>query len=148
MFCENCGNKILDKYTFCSKCGTKVKATDSSTPKVEEMKTAHNLEGKAWYRFVKVVYIIVFVVALLAAIGIAFATKPTRTFDTQNSLIVCDNNKSYVPSKNNIYLYSDYISSYDETDIKILCKYDTLNFYSHNNEFIPKNYTFKPAYID
>ena len=108
------------------------------------------MEKKAWYRALKVIYIVIIVIAVLAIGAISWSAKPTKTLDGYNSSIACNNGKSYAPSKNNIYPYSweSGLSSSDDKDARILCKYDTLNFYSHSTEYIEKNYTFIPVYDD
>jgi len=150
IFCHKCGKKIEAEDEFCQSCGAKISVADNDNKHLPSHKNLkrEDLERKAWYRFLKVIYIVVIVIAILAIGGISWSTKPTKTLDGYNSSIVCNNGKSYAPSRNNIYPYSyeTELNYSDDKDARILCKYDTLNFYSHSNEFIEKNYTFTPVY--
>lgn len=151
MFCTKCGNRIDINSRYCVKCGEKTqgdilhKNTHTLSPK---SKSIIGLESKPWYRFLKVVYILFFILIVVTALGIVIATKPEREFNGELSTIACDNGKNYAPEENNIWVYSDSISDSNDKNARILCKYDTLNFYNYqySNESILKNYTFKPVY--
>ena len=150
-FCHKCGKKLETGDEFCQSCGAKISidVNNKNLSSYKSLKRA-DLEKKAWYRGLKVIYIVVIVVAVLAIGAISWLSKPTKTIDGYNSSIVCNNGKSYAPNKNSIYLYGweTELDSSNDKDARILCEYDTLNFYAHSNEFIPKNYTFSPVYED
>jgi len=106
------------------------------------------LKSKWWYRLLKVIYIIAIVIAVIIIGFFLWINKPVKTLDGYKSLITCNNGKSYAPNRNDIYPYGygTELNYSDDKDARILCKYDTLNFYDHRNEQIEKNYTFNPVY--
>jgi len=55
MFCENCGNKIDETHKFCTKCGH-----SASVINEEEKKPV--TDKKWWLRFVKVIYISLYII--------------------------------------------------------------------------------------
>ncbi len=150
MFCTNCGKKVSDNTTFCTECGaeTKKAATTENNNHVTPRRSRSDLEHKAWYRFLKVAYLLAFGIVLIFVVGLAWEEKPERTLDGELSSIACDNGKFYAPSKNSIWVIGDSLDSTDDKHARILCKYDSLDFYNYrySNEFIAKNYTFKPVY--
>jgi len=84
------------------------------------MKTIADLNGRWWYRLVKVIYIfLLFSWSIGTAIGIYFILEPK--FDNENSYITCENGENYKLEENGIYLYSPYIGIYDEMKIEELC---------------------------
>jgi hypothetical protein len=148
MFCTSCGQKISDKADFCTECGASIKNNKIPHTEHHNKKTRGDLEQRAWYRFLKVIYLLFFISAILATIGISWAEKPRRTIDGNLSSIACDNGKYYAPAKNSIWVIGDTLDYTDDKHARILCKYDTLDFYNYrySNEFIAKNYVFKPIY--
>ena len=149
IFCHKCGKKLEVKDEFCQSCGAKVSIDDGNKSlSGHKSLKREDLGKKPWYRALKVISIVIIVIAVLAIGGISWSAKPTKTLDGYNSSIICNNGRSYAPSKNSIYPYSweTELNSSDDKDARILCQYDTLNFYSHSNEFIEKNYTFVPVY--
>lgn len=148
MFCQNCGHTIENENNFCQNCGA-----SGSSKKPEKVVDSHSskhliLEKKAWFRTLKVFYILFILVVLGIIIAVSISSIPRKTLNGETSSISCDNGKSYAPSKNQIYVYGSQkeLDSYDDEKARILCKYDTLNFYAHTNEFIGKNYQFRPIY--
>jgi hypothetical protein len=85
------------------------------------MKTIEELNGKWWYRLIKVVYILAFIgVALITCLIVSSSFDPQ--FDAANSYIVCNNSGDHIALKNtNVTLYYDYISSDDDTALKYYC---------------------------
>ncbi len=144
MFCEKCGHKLKEHDKFCEECG-------SST---QEDKASHKalkyFEDKAWYRFLKVVYIVVFIVGILFTIGISMSSVPKRNIDSNLSTIKCDSGKVYSLNNANIYLvYSASLIGSDDTHARMLCLYNNANYYnSYFNQNIYKNYTFNPVYTN
>lgn len=85
------------------------------------MKTIADLNGKWWYRLVKVIYIfLLFSWSIGTAIGVYFMLEPE--FDNENSYITCENGENYKLEENGLYLYSTYIGTYDKQKIQSLCK--------------------------
>lgn len=151
IFCHKCGKKLETGDEFCQFCGVKIYISDSDRNSSSHIGLNRDeLEKKAWYRALKVVYIVILVISVLAVAAISWTTKPTKNLDGNKSSIACNNGKSYAPNKNDIYPYGwqRELNSSDDQDARILCKYDTLNFSYYSNEFIEKNYTFIPAYED
>ena len=142
MFCENCGKKIVDGNLYCPNCGTQVIKVESNPHNQKSVSlSSSNINNKWWFRFVKVLYVLAYAVVVLVIVIGGYSSKQGGGIDLDKSTITCTNGKSYSPGKNNIYLYSDNISSYDDDHIRILCAYDTLNFYSFTPPAI-KNYSF------
>jgi len=173
IFCTNCGQKLSDKANFCSECGTPAKNNQvPHTLKDHPKKTIGDLEQKAWYRFLKVIYLLLFIFAMLATVSISWSIKPKP----QRS-IACNNGKNYVLTDyvltengiqligtGNIFASSSLnypncidiasqreriLCEIEDERARILCKYGTLDFHNDRyfNEFIAKNYTFKQVYI-
>lgn len=152
MFCKNCGTENLEQENeSCQFCGEAIADGEKNNYLTEHRSLKRkDLENKAWFRFVKVLYIVNIVIAIITIGGISWSAKPQKTLDGNLSSISCNNGKFYAPNRNSIYPYSwetDLSYSNDE-NARILCRYDTLNFYSHSNEAIEKNYTFIPIYND
>lgn len=110
--------------------------------------TSHNnlqLEKRLWYRFVKVVYILVYLLFLLLVVFLGYSDKPYTYIDSDKSLIVCSNTKAYPAGKNSIYIDSDgSLSDYNDEDARKLCEYDIIKDYSDKYETPSyKNYEVK-----
>jgi len=87
------------------------------------MKIITELNNKMWYRFLKVIYVLIFIpIFILAFFAGYMSTEPK--FDNEKSYIKCDNGKELKLSENNISLYSNYIGSYDDKLIRLLCTKD------------------------
>ena len=142
MFCKNCGTELKTGSTFCGKCGTKL-VTDHEKQHPE----ISGAEQKAWYRLFKVLYILLFVGSLGFVLIVAYSAMPQRILDGNLSTIQCDNGKNYAPENNDIYIYGDTLSYYQDQNARILCAYDTLNFYRYTAPSY-KNYTFIPTYTE
>ena len=99
-----------------------------------------DLEEKAWYRFLKVVYIVAIVLSILIAGVFSWVAKPTQVVDYDKSYFKCNNdpNNIYLLGKNNIYLnYNDVLYGTDDDKAKSTCHDDkTTNFIP-----VEKNYT-------
>lgn len=150
IFCHKCGKKLEEADEFCQFCGAKVSVQENNKNNLthKSLKRA-DLEKKAWYRALKVIYIVIIVIAVLATGAISWSTKPVKSLDGDKSTIACNNGKSYAPGRNSIYLYGSDLSSYDDEHARILCKYDSTNYYSsYFSGYIEKNYTFIPVYED
>ena len=150
IFCHKCGSNLDQGDDFCSSCGTKI--SPSSTHKnVDSHKSLkrEDLEKKPWYRGLKVFYIIAIVTVVVIIGTISIASIPKKNLDGDLSSISCYNGKSYAPNKNSIYVYGKDLSSSDDEHARILCQYDTTNYYSnYYSGYIAKNYTFYPVYED
>ena len=67
MYCTNCGNKILDGYKFCSKCGIDA---DSSYQKNKSESLITKYHNTWIYRFLKVIYIALYIPLPFILIGV------------------------------------------------------------------------------
>lgn len=146
MKCKNCKKDNNLDAQFCKNCGENIL---TNTAELSEMTDSRKkLEKKPLYRAIKVVYIFLFCISLLILIASTYLTIPEKSIDRDNSSIACYSGKSYSPLKNNIYIssYSNELDYSDDKDARILCKYDTLAFYSHKYEDIEKNYTYIVKY--
>lgn len=150
IFCHKCGNKLETTDGFCQSCGAKiVVASENKHASVHKSLKRTDLEKKAWYRALKVIYIVIIVIAVLAIGAVSWSSKPEKSLDGEKSIIACNNGKSYAPSRNSIYLYGEDLSFYDDEHARILCKYDSTSYYSsYFSGYIEKNYTFNPVYED
>lgn len=149
IFCHRCGKKLESGDEFCQFCGAKISSSvNCQNISDRQILKRTDLEKKAWYRALKVIYIFFIVIVVLIIGAVSWSAMPTKTLDSDNSSIACSNGKSYAPSKNSIYIYSweAELSLSNDKDARILCKYDNLNFYAHSGEVIAKNYTFIPVY--
>ena len=140
IFCHKCGSKLEKEQDACVSCGANVsiKLNDIETSSATQNSNRINLETKVWYRALKVFYITVISVLFCIIAGIHWSSVPSKTINDKKSSIVCGNGKSYAPGQNQM-------DSYDDNKARILCKYNTLNFYSYS-EYIEKNYVFIPIY--
>lgn len=103
------------------------------------------LEGRAWFRFLKVIYIVGIVISILVVGVFAWSLKPTQVVDYDKSYFKCNNDPDniYLLGKNNIYLnYSDVLYDTDDRRTKSTCRNDK------TIDFIPdeKNYTLTIAH--
>ncbi len=144
MHCQNCGEKLNNGSKFCETCGQKVDFNSN-----KNLKSRSALKNKAWFRFLKVVYILMFSFFIIVFFVFSFVAIPKEKVDQELSTIKCDNGKSYYLEENNIsiYTFNDELSSYSDEKAKILCKYNTLNYFKYSSNNISKNYEFYPVYI-
>jgi len=85
-----------------------------------ENKTISYLNSKMWYRSLKVIFILSFILAIIfSLIGVYFEYKPE--FDNEKSYVVCKDGRTVSLEDNNIYLYSSYVGSDDDLTIKQRC---------------------------
>ena len=61
MFCEKCGNKLMENHNFCTECGHSNLDKQKSKP----INTTNTLEQKWWFRLSKVLYIFLYSFLLL-----------------------------------------------------------------------------------
>jgi hypothetical protein len=144
MVCNNCGNKIKEVDSYCPNCGAVVpNGQPSNVPRRER----GEFEERVWFRFLKVLYVVIYLVVIGGIIIIGFSVMPHRTLDGASSTVTCDNGNIYPLSKNNIFAYSNPLDSDSDKDARILCQYDTTNYFgSYYNQYIAPNYTFNPVY--
>ena len=70
--------------------------------KIMEKNTITYLKTKAWYRFLKVIYILAFLVLILFLLYFVYgAYRPIKGIDQNNTLIFCTNGKIYSASEIN-----------------------------------------------
>lgn len=85
-------------------------------------KTTGCLNSKIWYRFIKVICIVCFLIVLVIALFISYyAYKPRKVFDNEKSYIQCNNGMIYNLKQNEVHLFSDYIDSYDDQKFRKWC---------------------------
>jgi len=84
------------------------------------METTGELNSRAWYRLLKVIYVLFFIlIFILSFFSGYFATEPQ--FDNKNSYIRCDSGSELKPTEIGITLYGSYISLYEAQKIDFLC---------------------------
>lgn len=62
MYCENCGNKMDSTHKFCIKCGHTAATSNSANSSAS---IALSVNEKWWHRFLKVLYIILYIPLLV-----------------------------------------------------------------------------------
>ena len=86
------------------------------------MKTIQELNTKIWYRFIKVIFILLYVLCFVSVIGIAYTvTEPE--FDKENSYIKCSNGR--ILSQDEYPFDSDYLIYSDDSEVKRVCTMDS-----------------------
>ena len=127
MICPKCKKEIEDDSKFCEFCGSKIDIKENRQVKEKrifdkESTRCHQgrgsllqnvlkqtltfryldkikkLERKTWYRALKVVYILSFLVAVIFILYTVYEEKaPRKVVDQERSVIICDNGKEYIP---------------------------------------------------
>jgi hypothetical protein len=85
------------------------------------MKTIAELNQKIWYRFLKVLYVLVFIPVFIIPVLFIVSAYSSK-LDSTESYILCDNGKilnSTVLKQRDIFLW--YISSSDKNTIRNMC---------------------------
>ncbi len=82
MYCENCGNKILEGHKFCTKCGYSFVHEVHTNQQVQQSVV---LNENWWHRLLKILYIIGYI-PLLIIIPIVWS---------ENSCYYCSNGDSF-----------------------------------------------------
>lgn len=59
MFCENCGTKLQDGHRFCTTCGHSTVQPERNNPASQAVTAS--LNEKWWQRFLKVIYIVLYI---------------------------------------------------------------------------------------
>lgn len=115
-------------------------------PEIKDKKL--HFENKAWFRLIKVLYIVLSLMTSFFLVAITFDYMPRKQIDKDLTTIKCDNGKTYSLDKNNISVSGAALYGFEDAHAKILCKYDTIDFINLRYAgFIEKNYTLKPVYI-
>ncbi len=104
-----------------------------------------DLENRAWYRFLKVVYILAIIFIILVVGFFAWIAKPTQVVDYEKTYFKCNSDPESVYSlgKNNVYLrYDDTMYGTDDRRARSTCRDDK------DSSFVPdeKNYTLVVAH--
>jgi hypothetical protein len=100
---------------------------------MENKKTISHLNGKAWYRLVKVVFFLALLIALGIFNLIAFSSKPYTTTDEYNSKIVCNNGKDYIAGNNGIDIYKAIADEFNRPRESSYILYDVIGTDHPNN---------------
>ena len=105
-------------------------------------KTVSFLNSKVWYRFIKVIYVLLFIVILLGYNILTFSGSSFKNVDQDKTLIICNykDEKVFYSKEKNIRLnnhdfknetfdYKDFFESYNEYKIKDILEncYDIKN---------------------
>lgn len=133
MYCENCGQKIGNEK-FCINCGAAIRESDDGF-------TSNLHEEKAWYRLLKVLYILLFGLTAIVLLVVIYNVKPQPEINQKLSTIICNNGKIYPLEPNNLYAFGETLWSVEDNHARILCQYNTLDYYNYlySNQFIEKN---------
>lgn len=94
-------------------------------------KTLKELNEKAWYRLVKVVFVLVFIVVLLIFNGLVFTEVGFKNVDQNKTIVECTykDKLSFSPSEIDVYIsdydlnngvfdYEDFFDGYNDYDIR------------------------------
>lgn len=107
-----------------------------------ENKTTSHLNSRVWYRFLKVIYILLFIIILFGYNLIIFSGTELKNLDQEKTLIICNykDEKVFSPKEKNIRLnnydfknrtfdYKDFFEGYNEYKIKDILEncYDMTN---------------------
>ena len=90
-----------------------------------ENKTISYLNSKIWYRFIKVIYLLILFISIVGYSTAIFISY-SQEYDNTKSYIKCANGKNFILSQNEIDLHSDFMGSSDREKSKSLC-FDGLN---------------------
>ncbi len=102
-----------------------------------------DLENKAWYRAIKVLYIASFLISILFVSFVAYSAKPYKEPNEIVQKITCNDGKHYQPKKRDVSVQTDgNMYESDDADARKLCQYGPKD-YGNANLVIPpeKNYT-------
>lgn len=81
------------------------------------------LEDRLWYRFLKVVYFLFLILVITSASLAVLISKPYSTVDYAR--ITCSDGRVFNTDTMDLYLYSEYISTYNDEKIKMWCDSDS-----------------------
>jgi len=82
-------------------------------------KRRKSLEGKVWYRFIKVIFIVALLLGPLVGIGVFYDSIPKRQID--DAVITCDNGRSFSAREKGVYVVTESLSNYDKQKISNAC---------------------------
>ena len=87
----------------------------------KSMKTITELNSKAWYRLLKVIYVLIFIpIFVLAFFSGSIATKPE--IDNKKSFVKCDDGKVFTLEESVVFLrYGPYVDSIDNLTLIRKC---------------------------
>lgn len=81
-----------------------------------------NLNTKSWYRLLKVFYVFsAFLILIIGLLLIYNEHTPSAHYAKNNSYILCNDNRKFSLTENNINLYQNSITSLEDVAIKKLC---------------------------
>lgn len=74
MYCENCGNKIIDGHGYCANCG-KLADINKTAPVSNEIdkKSLSYLKTKWWYRLIKVIYFVCLIISIVFVAMVSYS---------------------------------------------------------------------------
>lgn len=119
MFCENCKIKIQSDSKLCEFCGEKDRNSNKSSAFKRSGKELDLLKSKPWYRFLKVIYSLLFIISILlliTKIDLGSTREISKKVVYGKNTIVCDNGSQYPLSdfkdvfvENSTYADYDYL---------------------------------------
>ena len=95
------------------------------------MTTVNDLERRAWYRFLKLCYALLYFICVALVVGYAYTSLPYEYLDDWNSTIICTNGKSYPSGTNSIYVSEGRLNDDGDIDARKLCTYDVIRDYTN-----------------
>lgn len=108
------------------------------------MKTISELNSKVWYRFLKVIYVLLFILGLFyALIGGFFVVSPT--FVNEKSYIKCNDGREFTLNELGISLPGPYVPYQGYEDIVIKQNCGSTQWEKNNGYYVKKNYTLMPS---
>ncbi|MBU2265115.1 hypothetical protein KJ784_02960, partial [Patescibacteria group bacterium] len=127
------------------------------------MKTISELNNKVWYRFLKVVCILFFLLALALVIGLIYSEENSPKYDNDKSYIGCIGGKEIKIIDTGITLFDKNLSSLEKERFEFLCAKDytkeelkqmalksvkdkNLLEYIAEGKYLPANYTLVSFY--
>ena len=123
--CPDCGTRNGPHRTTCLSCSAPLaSASEGKSPAtVIPAKTngVEELEKKTWFRFFKLCYIFVYVLAVAFVLFLVSFDLPKDYFDDWDSQIFCNNGKVYPTSGNSIYPHNGTLDQAGDAKAGKLC---------------------------
>jgi hypothetical protein len=157
--CSHCNKEIDNDSKFCEFCGAiaqdKANINNDATKNSnfnddiceDPRAVLRELNKKAWYRLLQILYGIFFVISVAYVILDFLDNMPEKFIDENLTKIECKSGRIFSLNESGISAFSEELSPSEDERAKYLCEHDTLENYSYgNSEKIYNNYNYSPVY--